>query len=509
MNRVKIIIFVFLASFLGFISALAISKPGIEENSLEAIEDGVNKQIEKNLELANSQKNEDSLPLIKEVLDIIKKDYVEEKSNKELGEAAATGILQNLDPHSAYLSGEALKEMQVQTKGEFGGLGIEIANEMSLIKVISAIEDTPAFKEGIKSGDYISRIDGKSTISMPIDEAVKMLRGKAGSSVTLTILRKGEKAPIIKKITRQVVRVKAVKAMAINQVAYIKILTFSEQTHSGMVAEIKKLKSQIGENKIQGLVLDLRNNPGGLLNQAVSVSDEFLDANLDIVSIKGRDPAKDIVYRDTNPQELVANLPIVVLINEGSASASEIVAGALKDNKRAIIVGKKSFGKGSVQTVSPLQSRFGAIRLTTALYYTPSKSSIQAKGIVPDIEISEAKIQKSLEGDKSFEADLTNHLENTSIKELLEIETGKKSQEEDLSLYNSDYQLARAVDIVKSSYIYQKTIEKVKKSEPSKKTQIKAEEKVTEGNKNKEEDVEKKQSKPETNSLKNLNKNKP
>ena len=343
--------------------------------------------------------------------------------------------------------------MQVQTKGEFGGVGIEITVEMSVVKVVSPIEDTPAFKAGIKSGDYITKIDSKNAIGLSIEEVVKKLRGKPGSSVKVTILRKGEKAPLEKTLTRQVITVKAVRSAKFKDVAYIKINTFSEQAYSGLVSELKKLKSQIGDKNLKGLVLDLRNNPGGLLDQAIKISDAFLNKGQTIVSIKGRTAdAKE--YKDAAGENLVSGLPIAILINEGSASASEIVAGALQDHKRAIVMGVRSFGKGSVQTVIPLEKNHGALRLTTSLYYTPNGKSIQAHGIEPDIEVTSAKIEKQVNLSKDSEADLKGHIE-AQLQEAIEEAKTEKLGDDNLAIYDQDYQLARAIDLVRGVGIYE------------------------------------------------------
>ncbi len=393
---------------------------------------------------------------LKDVIARVKKDYVDEKSDRQLAEAAADGLLTSLDPHSSYLNEEGLKDMQVQTKGEFGGLGIEITLEFQLAKVVAAIDDTPAARAGMKSGDYITKINGKTLVGLNIEEIVKKLRGKPGTEVKITVVRKGEKAPLEKTIKREIIKVKAVKAARFKDIAYIKVNTFSEQAYQGLKTELEKLKSQIGENNIKGLVLDLRNNPGGLLDQAIKISDAFLDKGKTIVSISGRNKDDAKFYNDESNESLIANVPIIVLMNEGSASASEIVAGALQDNKRAIVMGVKSFGKGSVQTVIPLSKNQGALRLTTALYYTPSGKSIQAHGIEPDIIVGAAKIEKDAKIiDRDSEADLKNHLEVQLQKE---IEEAKKDQVKDdnSDLYDKDYQLARAVDLLRGINVYKK-----------------------------------------------------
>lgn len=402
---------------------------------------------------SNEDRNSDQF--IQDIIARVKKDYVTEKTDKELEEAAASGILSSLDPHSAYLNEDGYKEIEVQTKGEFGGLGIEISVESSVIKVISALEGTPAEKAGIKSGDYISKVNGVSVIGVSIDNVVKKLRGKPGTKVSITILRKGEKAPIEMVIQREIIKVKAVRSSRQNDVVYIKINSFSEQAYLGVVDNLKKLINDIGRDKVSGIVLDLRDNPGGLLDSAVSISDIFLDKGMTIVSISGRNKDEGRIYKDDSNQSLTANIPMVVLINEGSASASEIVSGALQDNKRAVIMGTKSFGKGSVQSVIPLENNHGALKMTTALYYTPSGKSIQAHGIDPDIIVNSAKLEKTSnkDVDDRSEASLENHLKNQVDEEVL---AAKKSQigDDNLDLYNKDYQLARAIDLLRGISVY-------------------------------------------------------
>lgn len=441
MKILKISLIVIVSTFIGFFSAASLS------------------QIEiKPLKFDDKTSAKDQGEFLEEVIARVKKDYVDEKTDRQLAEAAASGILTSLDPHSSYLNEDALKEMQVQTKGEFGGVGIEITLELGAVKVVSAIDDTPAFKAGIKSGDYIIKINDKNSIGLTIEEVVKKLRGKPGTDVKVTILRKGEKEPLQKTLTRQIIKVKAVKAAKFKDVAYIKINTFSEQASSGLNSELKKLKKDIGEQNLKGLVLDLRNNPGGLLDQAVRVSDSFLNKGQVIVSIKGRS-TESKEYKDDANENLIPNLPIVVLINEGSASASEIVAGALQDHKRAVIMGLKSFGKGSVQTVIPLEKNRGALRLTTSLYYTPSGKSIQAHGIEPDIEVTNAKIEKSSQAERDSEADLKGHIE-VQLRDA--IETAKKEHlgDDNLDIYDQDYQLARALDLVRGVSAYKSTTKK-------------------------------------------------
>jgi carboxyl-terminal processing protease len=443
MAKTKLAILIIISTFVGFFSAISVA------------------QIDTKKPSHNSVKYSDDF--INEVLDKVKTDYVEEKSDDQLKESAVSGILSSLDPHSSFLNAEDLQEMSIHTKGEFGGAGIEITTEMNVAKVVSAIDDTPAFKVGIKSGDYIIRIDGKSTYSMKIDEIVKKIRGKVNTPVRLTIYRKGEKEPLEKTLIRKIIKIKPIKSNKFNDVAYIKITTFSEKTYENLVQELKKLKNQIGEKNLKGLVLDLRNNPGGLLDQAIHVTAGFLNKEKTVVSIKGRSGTiKE--YQTDQDEVLVPNLPIVILINEGSASASEIVAGALQDHKRAVIMGTKSFGKGSVQTVIPLDKNQGALKMTTALYYTPMGRSIQAMGIQPDIELAQASIEKIKNIDKESEADLKGHIE-VNIKEAIEKSTNSKDDknkitDENIDIYQKDYQLARALDLIRGIGLYNSIIKK-------------------------------------------------
>ena len=443
MKNLKLAVIVFLSIFVGFFSA--ISSAQIQQVSSKPVK---------------SKYSED---LLNQVFERVKNDYVEEKTQDQLIEAAASGVLSSLDPHSSFLNLEDLKEMNIHTKGEFGGVGIEITTDMSVAKVVSAIEDTPAYRAGIKSGDYIVRIDGKSTYSMKIDEIVKKIRGKVNSPVKLTIYRKGEKDPIEKTVFRRIIKIKPIKSTRFNDVAYIKITNFSEKTFADLQTELKKLKTQIGEKNLKGLVLDLRNNPGGLLDQAIEVSAGFLDKEKVVVSVKGKAGILK-EFQTENDQFLIPNLPMVVLINEGSASASEIVAGALQDHKRAVIMGSKSFGKGSVQTVIPLENNQGAIKMTTALYYTPSGRSIQAMGIEPDIELSQASIEKQKDLERDSEADLKGHIE-IKIQDLID-KTAKSSKEktkiadENIDVYQKDYQLARALDLIRGIGLYNSIVKK-------------------------------------------------
>ena len=326
------------------------------------------------------------LAIFGDIFERVRGQYVTPPDEKSLIENAINGMLTSLDPHSSYLNAEAAKDMRVQTKGEFGGLGIEVTMENELVKVITPIDDTPASKAGVLAGDYISKIDGEEVRGLTLNDAVEKMRGLINTPIKLTILREGADKPIELSIMRDVIKVKAVKFRVDNDVGYMKITSFTEKTFDDLQEAIKQIKKQVPDDKLKGYVLDLRLNPGGLLDQAVSVSDTFLDRG-EIVSTRGRDP-KDITRFDARSGDDIDGKPLVVLINGGSASASEIVAGALQDLRRATVVGTQSFGKGSVQTIIPLAEN-GALRLTTALYYTPSGKSIQGKGISPDIKVDQ------------------------------------------------------------------------------------------------------------------------
>ncbi|MBT1157761.1 S41 family peptidase [Aminobacter anthyllidis] len=326
------------------------------------------------------------LAIFGDIFERVRGQYVTPPDEKALIESAINGMLTSLDPHSSYLNAEAAKDMRVQTKGEFGGLGIEVTMENELVKVITPIDDTPAAKAGVLAGDYISKIDGEEVRGLTLNDAVEKMRGLINTPIKLTILREGADKPIELSIMRDVIKVKAVKFRVDNDVGYLKVTSFTEKTFDDLQNAIDTIKKQVPTDKLKGYVLDLRLNPGGLLDQAVSVSDTFLDRG-EIVSTRGRDP-KDITRFDSRPGDDIDGKPLIVLINGGSASASEIVAGALQDLRRATVVGTQSFGKGSVQTIIPLAEN-GALRLTTALYYTPSGKSIQGKGITPDIKVDQ------------------------------------------------------------------------------------------------------------------------
>ena len=428
------------------------------------------------------------LDLFGEVFDRVRTDYVEETKDSDLVEAAINGMLTSLDPHSGFMNEKAYKEMQVQTKGEFGGLGIEVTMENSLVRVVSPIDDTPAAKAGIKPADYISYINDEAVMGLTLAEAVEKMRGPVDSKVKLTILREDQTEPLELTLNRAIIKIKSVKERAEgDDIAYIRLTSFTEQTTDLMRDEFSDIKKKLPN--LRGVVLDLRNNPGGLLEQAVSVSDAFLKQG-EVVSTRERDPNKTKRYNAHSGDELVdENIPIVVLVNNGSASASEIVSGALQDHKRAIVLGTKSFGKGSVQTVIPL-SEHGAIRLTTARYYTPSGRSIQAKGITPDITVNQAKIEPIKATDKlRSEADLRKRLETleekkaklhkddtTKDKEVVDSKVIEKSEDKasdksdkddkkkDVTKLKSseeiaageDFQLQRALDLLRAVNVYNK-----------------------------------------------------
>ena len=330
------------------------------------------------------------LNLFGDVFERVRAEYVEPVNDREVIENAINGMLTGLDPHSSYLNARTYRDMQVQTRGEFGGLGIEVTMENGLVKVVSPIDDTPAARAGLKAGDFITHLDGEQVLGLSLQEAVEKMRGPVNSSIRLTVTRPGAEQPFDVDIKRDIIRIQSVRSrLEEGDIGYVRITTFNEQTEANLERAIKKLREEAGP-KFKGLVLDLRNNPGGLLDQAVAVSDAFLDQG-EIVSTRGR-RADDSQRYNAKKGDLVDGKPIIVLINGGSASASEIVAGALQDHRRAIVLGTKSFGKGSVQTIIPLQGH-GAIRLTTARYYTPSGRSIQATGIEPDIEVEQARVE--------------------------------------------------------------------------------------------------------------------
>ncbi|WP_372397369.1 S41 family peptidase [Azospirillum sp. HJ39] len=338
---------------------------------------------------SNSSDTYRQLNLFGDVFERVRAEYVEPVTDEQLIEAAINGMLTSLDPHSSYLNKKSFQDMQVQTRGEFGGLGIEVTMENGLVKVVSPIDDTPAFRAGLQPGDLIVQLNGEAVMGLSLNEAVEKMRGPIGSELKVTVRRGEAGEPFTVSLTRAVIKVQSVRFRTEGEIGYVRVTSFNEQTQSGLEKAIASIQQQLGD-KLKGFVLDLRNNPGGLLDQAVSVSDTFLEKG-EIVSTRGR-RAEEGTRFNAKPGDLIKGLPLVVLINGGSASASEIVAGALQDHKRAIVMGTQSFGKGSVQTIIPLPGH-GAMRLTTARYYTPSGRSIQQLGITPDIEVHVAKVE--------------------------------------------------------------------------------------------------------------------
>jgi len=354
------------------------------------------------------------LNLFGDVFERVRGEYVEEVSDEELIEAALNGMLTSLDPHSGYLNAKSFRDMQVQTKGEFGGLGIEVTMENGWVKVVSPIDDTPAFRAGLQPGDFITHLDGETVLGLSLNEAVDRMRGPVDTDIRVTVRREGLEAFDVK-LTRAVVKIQSVRYKVEGNVGYLRITSFNERTDELLKRAIEDIRKQTG-NTLAGYVVDLRNNPGGLLDQAVAVSDAFLDRG-EIVSTRSR-RSEDTQRFNARPGDLASGLPLVVLINDGSASASEIVAGALQDHRRAIVLGTKSFGKGSVQTIMPLPGH-GAMRLTTARYYTPSGRSIQAVGIEPDIKVLQARVETiaMTERDRRSEASLRHALDNDNAKD--------------------------------------------------------------------------------------------
>jgi carboxyl-terminal processing protease len=350
------------------------------------------------------------LNLFGDIFERVRSHYVEKPEDAKLVEAAINGMLNGLDPHSSYMDPKSFRDMQVQTRGEFGGLGIEVTMEDGLVKVVAPIDDTPAAKAGIRANDVITHLDDEAVQGMTLNQAVEKMRGPVNTKIRLKVMRKGAEKPIEVSITRDIIRVRSVRhRMEGPDVGYIRITQFNEQTTEGLKKALSELAAQIPPDKLRGYIIDLRNNPGGLLDQAISVSDTFLDRG-EIVSTRGRDPDETQRF-NARPGDLTKGKPVIVLINGGSASASEIVAGALQDHKRATVVGTRSFGKGSVQTIIPLGAGNGALRLTTARYYTPAGRSIQAKGIVPDIEsLQEVPEEVKARAEMRGESSLRGHL---------------------------------------------------------------------------------------------------
>ena len=395
---------------------------------------------------SNSTETYKQLNLFGEVFERVRAEYVDDVSDDSLVESAINGMLTSLDPHSNYLNTKNFNDMKVQTRGEFGGLGIEVSMENGLVKVVSPIDDTPAARAGLKPGDLITHLDGDPVQGMTLPEAVEKMRGPVSSEIKLTIRREGRE-PFDVKLIRATIKIQSVRShLEGDNIAYIRITTFNEQTDVGLNNAMKNLKQQAG-GKLLGVVLDLRNDPGGLLDQAVAVADAFLEKG-EIVSTRGR-RSEDAQRYNARPGDIAAGLPVAVLINGGSASASEIVAGALQDHHRAILLGTRSFGKGSVQTIIPLPGH-GAMRLTTARYYTPSGRSIQAKGIDPDIVVEAAKIEKTPENGEAKVATASDLKRDDSV------DGGGEQSSVDPSIIGTpaDYQLTRAVDMLRGIALF-------------------------------------------------------
>jgi len=402
----------------------------------------------------------EQLDLFGDIFERIRSSYVEEVSEKDLIESAINGMLQSLDPHSSYLPPEDFDDMQVQTRGEFGGLGIEVTQENGFVKVVAPMDDTPADRAGILAGDLITHVNAESVMGLTLNDAVDLMRGPVGSEITITISREGEPEPFDVSITRETITIAAVRSRLEDDAVVLRVTTFNEQTFDSLETQLKEqVEAAGGMENVAGFVIDLRNNPGGLLNQAISVADAFLESG-EIVSTRGRD-VRDSERYNASEGDLAEGKPIVVVINGGSASASEIVAGALQDHRRAIVVGTQSFGKGSVQTIMPVQGD-GAMRLTTARYYTPSGRSIQALGVAPDIIVEQREVEpETTEGEEGpessaavsalrSEADLRGSLENDSLSEDERkiLEEDRARREETARLRAEDYQLSYALDIL-------------------------------------------------------------
>ena len=396
----------------------------------------------------------EQLELFGDIFERVRGEYVEEVDDKALIEAAIDGMLRSLDPHSSFLSVDDAEDMRVRTRGEFGGLGIEVTQEDGWVKVVSPIDDTPAAEAGVEAGDFITHVDGESLFGLTLDEAVDIMRGPVGSDIVITVAREGEPEPFDISIIRDTIKLTAVRVRTEGDTVVVRVTTFNEKTYINLRDGLEDAIANLGglEN-INGVVLDLRNNPGGLLDQSIRVSDAFLEKG-EIVSTRGR-YAEDSDRFNATPGDLIAGKPLVVLINGGSASASEIVAGALKDHRRAIIVGTKSFGKGSVQSVIPLRGE-SAMRLTTARYYTPSGRSIQALGVSPDIVVEQPRVDRDAEVEDEAdnvrsEADLRGSLNNDSLteEEIRQIEEDAEMAKASADLRKEDYQLAYAIDLLR------------------------------------------------------------
>ena len=429
----KIILAAFLGGTLGVFTAVELTGPVLAEN--------------------NSDKADiyEQLDLFGDIFDRIRSEYVEEVDAKELIEAAINGMLTSLDPHSGYLPPVDAEKMREQTRGEFGGLGIEVTQEEGFVKVVSPIDGTPADEAGMEAGDFITHVDSESVLGLTLNEAVERMRGPVGSEIIITVVREGEDEPFDVTIIRDFIKLTAARVRTEGKSVVIRVTTFNDNTFDNIKEGLdKELDNAGGLENINGVVIDLRNNPGGLLSQAIRVSDAFLDKG-EIVSTRGRDPEDGDRYNATKG-DLLNGKPIVVLINGGSASASEIVAAALKDHRRGIVVGTKSFGKGSVQTVMPLRKQ-SAMRLTTARYYSPSGRSIQNLGVTPDIIVEQPR-RRTDDDEERFkfrsESDLRGSLSNDSLSddEIQQIEEDRAKAEKAAELRNADYQLAYAIDIL-------------------------------------------------------------
>ena len=407
-------------------------------------------------EASENKSTYEQLSLFGDIFERIREKYVEEVNDEDLIRAAINGMLTSLDPHSSYLPPNDFDQMKVQTRGEFGGLGIEVTQEEGYVKVVSPIDDTPAFRAGIEAGDLITAVDGQSLLGLSLDEAVKLMRGPVGSEIVLTIFRETIEEPYDVTIIRDTIKPLVVRHRLEGNTAYVRLTTFNDQTYRGLEKAIKEMTKEAGGIKnINGFVLDLRNNPGGLLSQAIKVSDAFLDKG-EIVSTRSKHKGEGDRFNAMRG-DLAKGKPIVVIINGGSASASEIVAGALQDHRRAIILGTKSFGKGSVQTIMPLQGN-GAIRLTTSRYYTPSGRSIQAVGVVPDILVEPRKASEDDENSKKTRSEAS--LRGSLTKELSETDKKRLDEEEEklnekAKLQREDYQLSYAIDLLRGFSVLQ------------------------------------------------------
>jgi len=419
------------------------------------------------VEIKDSSETYRQLNLFGDVFERVREQYVDEMTDEDLIETAINGMLVSLDPHSAYLDEDDFEEMQVQTRGEFGGLGIEVTMENGVVKVVSPIDDTPAYRAGMQSGDYITHLDDEPIMGLKLSEAVDKMRGKIGTDIKLTVRRADVAEPLEITITRDIIKITSVRHKVIDDtVGYVRITTFNQNTDNGLKKSITEIKEKVGEDNLEGIVLDLRNNPGGLLDQAIAVSDAFLEKG-EIVSTRGRHDY-DTKRDNAGSGDITDGLPVVILINSGSASASEIVAGALQDHRRAIVLGTQSFGKGSVQTVIPLPGH-GAMRLTTARYYTPSGRSIQAKGIEPDIIVEPAKIEQ-IDVRRTRESDLRGALENPDGNDAANDndEDGKEddpAQKENIAREDlEDYQLSRALDLIRGVSLYEERLKEIQQN---------------------------------------------